>query len=53
VSHAHDAGDRVDDIRRRVGHQDVRTTRRLLPTAEDDPGRAADSTSNTPTDPRR
>jgi site-specific recombinase XerD len=34
VSHAHVAGDEVEDIRHRVGHQDVRTTRRLLPPGE-------------------
>lgn len=32
VSHAHAAGDQLDDIRRRVGHDDIRTTRRYLPT---------------------
>lgn len=33
VSHAHASGDPLDDIRRRVGHDDVRTTRRYLPDA--------------------
>jgi len=38
VSHAHDAGDHVNDIRHRVGHHDVRATRRLLPPLEESPG---------------
>lgn len=31
VGHAHARGDTLDDIRHRVGHNDVRTTRRYLP----------------------
>jgi integrase len=31
VSHAHASGEALDDIRRRLGHDDVRTTRRYLP----------------------
>jgi site-specific recombinase XerD len=48
VSHAHDAGGQVDDIRHRVGHHDVRTTRRLLPALEDSPGRPAPSKESPP-----
>ena len=48
VSHAHQAGDQVDDIRHRVGHHDVRTTRRLLPAREDSLGRSR-STKESPT----
>jgi len=39
VSHAHQAGDQVDEIRHRVGHHDIRTTRRLLPSGADSSGR--------------
>jgi site-specific recombinase XerD len=38
VSHAHHSGQAVDDIRRRVGHHDVRTTRRLFPSPGDGHG---------------
>jgi site-specific recombinase XerD len=46
VSHAHEAGDQVDDIRRRVGHNDVRTTRRLLPASAEAPGRTGPTNEN-------
>jgi site-specific recombinase XerD len=48
VSHAHEAGDHVDDIRHRVGHHDVRTTRRLLPAREDSTDRAPIPPSTVP-----
>jgi site-specific recombinase XerD len=52
VSHAHEAGEGVDDIRHRVGHQNVRTTRRLLAPFEDAPGRPG-SIKESPVSDRR
>jgi integrase len=37
VSHAHQNGEPVEGIRRRVGHLDARATRRLLPSPEGSP----------------
>jgi site-specific recombinase XerD len=52
VSHAHDAGDHVEDIRHRVGHHDVRSTRRLLPPAGGQVGSVPSPPRNTLTDRR-